>query len=81
MKNRLLTLCLVAIGASSLANSSSAAAEQAEAPQGIEAPSAYLESIETPGDSGGVEDADPAAAAQAEQAAEKAKSGNSQKDG
>ena len=78
MKSRLLTLCLLVIGTSSLAISSSA---QAEAQQEIEAPSAYLESIETPGDSGGVEDADPAAAAQAEQAAEKAKSGNSQQDG
>ena len=67
MNNRAFVLSLLALGIGALAAPTLVSAEKEDAPQGIEAPSAYLESIENLGDGGGVEDADPAAAVAVEQ--------------
>ena len=63
MNNRILILSFLGLGIASFAAPIPVGAANEAAPQGIEAPSAYLESIENPGDGGGVEDADAAAAA------------------
>jgi len=67
MDNRAFVLSVLALGIGTFAAPTLVRAEKQGAPQGIEAPSAYLESIENPGDGGGVEDADAAAAVAAEQ--------------
>ena len=76
-KHRLL-LCSSAI--LSFGALSTAHAGQADAPQGIEAPSAYLESIENPGNVGGVEDAAAAPAVEAQEADDDRKAEESKKD-
>jgi len=70
MNNRIPTLSVLGLAIASFATPIPVGAANEAAPQGIEAPSAYLESIEDPGDGAGVEDADAAAAAQAEQDAD-----------
>lgn len=68
MDNRAFVLSVLALGIGTFAAPTLVRAEKQDAPQGIEAPSAYLESIENPGDGGGVEDA--AAAVATEQDAD-----------
>ena len=67
MDNRAFVLSVLALGIGFFAAPTLVHAEKGDTSQGIVAPSAYLESIENPGDSGGVEDADAAAEAEAEQ--------------
>ncbi len=70
MDNRAFVLSVLALGIGFFAAPTLVHAEKEDTSQGIEAPSAYLESIENPGDGGGVEDADAAAAVAAEQDAD-----------
>lgn len=76
MKNRMPAISLLATGIVCFAIPSSVRAENDAPAQGIEAPSAYLESIENPGASGGVEEA----AAAAEQGAEHEKAKDPKQD-
>ena len=70
MSYRIFIFSVLGLGIASFATPTPVGAANEAASQGIEAPSAYLESIENPGDGGGVEDADAAAAVAAEQDAD-----------
>ena len=68
MNYRIFIFSVLGLGIAFFATPTPVGAANEAASQGIEAPSAYLESIENPGDGGGVEDA--AAAVATEQDAD-----------